>query len=168
METEATIKTSVDQKVDQIKAILYLLQTHTEEFKAEIDKAYALLKVGEKTDLSNKIEKIMDDPFSNIFEISSGVDNQAKELIDRLAKSFFNFNNEIIRYAYRTRTFFNDLHYSVVLKEDNIVNREKMFEFFEKYDLLEIADRFPVYFQFVPLELMSKIPSSEEIIVNNS
>jgi hypothetical protein len=167
MEEQLTIKTSVDQKADQIKAILYLLQTHTEEFKAEIDRAYALLKVGEKTDLSNKIEKIMDDPLSNIFQISSGVDTQAKELIDRLVKSFLNFNKEIIRQAFRTKTFFNDLHYSIVLREDNLNNREKMFEFFEKYDLLEIADRFPVYLQFVPIELISKIPSSEEIIINN-
>ena len=166
MENLSSVETNVDQKVSQIKAILYLLQTSTEEFKKELDRAYALLKIGKKTSLAQKIENIMDDPFSSIFQISCDVDNQAKILIDRLVRSFLEFNKGIILHAFRTKTYFDDLHYSIILKEDNLANREKMFEFFEKYDLLDISIRFPVYFQYIPIELMEKFAYSEEINLN--
>lgn len=106
----------------------------------------------------------MDDPLSNIFNISSDVDNQAKIMIDRLVKSFLKHHSQIIKFAYRTKTYFNDLHYSIVLIEDNILNRSQILEFYEKYDLLEISHKFPVFLQFVPVELISKIPTSEEIV----
>jgi len=57
----------------------------------------------------------------------------------------------------------NDLHYSIVLKNDNIENRNKIFDFFDKFDLLDISNKYPVYFQFVPVELIEKILVSESV-----
>ncbi len=164
MSTDQTYKTQIDQKADQIKAILFLLQTNLEEFKTEVNRAYELLKIGEKSNLSKKIEHMMDDPISNIFQISSDVDNQAKIIIDRIVKSFINYKSDLIQYAIRSKTYFNDLHYSIVLKVDNVENRNQIFDFYDKYDMLEISNRFPVYFQFVPIELIKNIPLAEEIL----
>jgi hypothetical protein len=163
MENNQDTKSSVDHKAGQLKAILYLLQTNLEEFKDEVDRSYELLKVGEKTDLSKKIENTMEDPINSIFKLSSNIDNQIKEIVDRIVKAFLKHNSQVIHEAYRTKTSLNDLHYSIVLKTDNIDNRNKIFDFFDKFDLLDIATKYPVYFQFVPIELIDKIHVSESV-----
>ena len=163
MESNQETRTAVDHKVGQLKAILYLLQTNLEEFKDEVDRSYELLKVGEKTDLSKKIENTIEDPINSIFKLSSNIDDQIKEIVDRIVKAFLKHNSQVIQGAYRTKTSLNDLHYSIVLKNDNIENRNKIFDFFDKFDLLDISNKYPVYFQFVPVELIEKILVSESV-----
>jgi hypothetical protein len=163
METNQDAKTAVDNKLGQLRAILYLLQTNLEGFRDEVDRSYELLKIGEKTDLSKKIEDSIDDPLTSIFNISSNIDEQVRDIVDRLVKSFLRHNAEIIQNAYRTKTSMNDLHYSIVLKTDDINNRNKIFDFFDKFDLLDISKKYPVYFQFVPVELAAKIRISESL-----
>lgn len=162
------IKSSVDQKrADQLQAILFLLQTNLEEMKEEVDRSYALLKVGEKTDLSKKIENTMNNPLNSIFELSINIDDQIKSIIDRSVKNFLKFHREIIHSSIRTKTYLNDLHYSIALNNDNIENRVKIFEFLNKFELLDISIKYPVYFQFVPVELIDKINVSEIIKLDN-
>lgn len=163
MESNQDTKTVVDNRVGQLKAILYLLQTNLEEFRDEVDRSYELLKIGERTDLSKKIEDTIDDPLTSIFKMTSNIDDQVKDIVDRIVKSFLKHNSEIIQNAFRTKTSMNDLHYSIVLKTDDINNRNKIFDFFDKFDLLEISKKYPVYFQFVPVELADKMLISESL-----
>lgn len=163
MKSNQDTKTAVDNRVGQLKAILYLLQTNLEEFRDEVDRSYELLKIGEKTDLSKKIENTIEDPLTSIFNMTSNIDDQVKDIVDRIVKSFLKHNAEIIQNAYRTKTSMNDLHYSIVLKTDDINNRNRIFDFFDKFDSLEISRKYPVYFQFVPLELADKMLISESL-----
>ncbi len=167
MENIQDTKSSVDHKVGQLKAILYLLQTNLEEFKEEVDRSYALINLGEKTDLSNEIENTLENPLNSIFKLSNNIDSQIKEIVDRMVKSFLKYNASIVKEAYRTKTALDDLHYSIVLKKDNIDNRNKIFDFFDNFDLLDISSKYPVYFQFVPNELIEKIQVSESIELQN-
>jgi hypothetical protein len=163
MAEKIQISTSADQKLGQLKAILYLLQTNLEEFKDEVDRSYELLKLGEMTELSSKIENTLSNPIDNVFQVSSNIDTQVKYIVDKFVRSFLNKNKTIISSAYRSKTSLNDLHYSIVLNEDNLENRNSIFDFLDKYDLLDIANKYPVYFQFVPAELINKINFSEEV-----
>ena len=167
MESKGDVKMGVDHKAGQLKAILYILQTNLEEFKDEVDRSYELLKLGEKTDLSKKIEDTLSDPIKSIFQLSTDIDNQIKEIVDRIVKSFLKHHSDIIREAFKTKTSMGDLHYSIVLKKDDIDNRNKIFDFFDKFDLLDISSKYPVYFQFVPAELIGKILVSEPITLEN-
>jgi len=142
---------------------LYLLQSNLKEFTDEVNRSYELLKIGEKTDLSKKIEDALSNPVDSIFQVSGSIDNQVKHIIDIFVKSFLRYNRSVVGAAYRSKTSLNDLHYSIVLKEDNINSRNSIFDFFDKYDLLEISNKYPVYFQFVPAGLVEKIKYSEEL-----
>ncbi len=163
MNSDQFTKTAVDSRASQLKAILYLLQTNLEEFRDEVERGYELLNVGEKTELSKEIENSIEDPLTSIFRITSNIDHQVKEIVDRIVKSFLRNNAPIILKAYRARSSMNDLHYSIVLKNDNINNRSRIFDFFDKYDLLEISSKYPVYFQFVPVEFADKMHISESL-----
>ncbi len=160
---EKQITTEVDNKLGQLKAILYLLQTNLEEFKDEVDRSYELIKIGEMTDLSKKLETTLSNPLSNIFEISKNIDTEVKYIVDKFVKSFLRSNKGVVSSAYRSKTSMNDLHYSIVLSDDNMANRNKIFDFFDRYDLLDIASKYPVYFQFVPAELVEKVTYSEVV-----
>ncbi|WP_315816882.1 hypothetical protein [Paraflavitalea speifideaquila] len=139
-----------------MKSILYLLQNKLEEFKEEVDRSYELLKIGELTELSKKIEATLSNPVDSVFHVSNNIDDQVKHIIDKFVNSFLRIKKPLITAAYRSKTSLNDLHYSIVLNDDNITNRNKVFDFFDKYDLLDISSKYPVYFQFVPIELVEK------------
>jgi hypothetical protein len=163
MATNQDTKIITDHKAGQLKAILYLLQTNLEEFKEEVDRSYELIKIGEKTDLSKKIENNIDDPINSIFNLSNNIDNQIKLIVDRMVKGFLNHHSNIIKEAFRTKTSLQDLHYSIVLKADTLETRNTILDFFDQFDLLDIAVKYPVLFQFVPENLISKIETTEVI-----
>ena len=158
-----TINTASDSKLEQLRAILYLLQTHLEDFKGEVDRSYDLLSVGEKTELSKQIENTISNPMAGVFKISSNIDAQVKDIIDKFVRAFLQSKKSIIKEAFKSKTSLNDLHYSIVLTDDNIHNRMTIFHFFEKFDLFDIASKYPVYIQFVPEELVSKIKQAEKL-----
>lgn len=165
MEAKVINKKSVEQKKEgQLKAILYLLQTQLEEYSSEVDKSYALLKVGEKTHLTKNIESTIDDPFGSMAKMTSDIDEKLRAIINDFAISFFKYKRNIISNVYKSSTSLNNLHYSIVLKQDNFKNRNSVFEFFDTYDLQEISTKYPVYFQFTPIELVDKIKNKEVII----
>lgn len=163
--SSSVLNTKEDSKLNQLKAILYLLQTNLEEFKDEVDSSYELLKIGKKTNLSKKIEQKIDNPISDLFEFSSKVDNQLSEVIDKIIRSFFKKNTSIIDRAFKTNSSALDLHYSIVLKEDNLENRTKLFSFLENFDIIDSPQKHPIYFQFIPQNLVDKIHFQEEIKV---
>lgn len=81
--------------------------------------------------------------------------------IKDLAKAFFMHNKSIIEKVFFSSLSVNNLHYSIVLKDDNIDSRNSIFEFLNSYDLLVVADKYPIYFQIIPAELAHKINSEE-------
>ncbi len=165
MDAPTGIKSSTTSKLEgDLKAILYLLQTNLEGFKAEVDRGYELLtKIGEKTDFVKEIEDAMSNPLGNISAMSQNLDENVTEIADALVRSFFAYRKEYIHKAFRNLASNNNLHYSIVLKEDNIEIRDKFLDFFEYYDVYDISNRYPVTFQFVPVELIDKVKVREEI-----
>jgi hypothetical protein len=160
------IATNTDQKKGQIKAILYLLQTSLDEFKKEVDKSYELLRLGEKTDLSKMIEETLNDPFKSIFNVSSKIDKEVKDIVNRITIGYFkSLQKDIKSHLYKNKSQRNDLYYAIVLEKDNIENRSKIFNFFDYYDMLDISERFPVSFQFVPIELIGNFKNLEKILM---
>ncbi len=163
MNDTANITASSDKKLGNLKAILFLLQSNLEEFKDEVDKSYSLLQIGEKTPLSQRIEKMLNDPIEGLFHMSGQIVDQIKQILDKLVKGFLHHNMDLIKAVYRSKTSMNDLHYSIVLKEDNMDNRDNLFEFLNWLDSSDISAKYPVYFQFVPVEFSDRINFVEEI-----
>ncbi|RYM32098.1 hypothetical protein ERX46_15560 [Brumimicrobium glaciale] len=158
-----TLDIKKDNKLSQLKAILYLLQTNLEEFKEEVDASYALLTLGEKTPLAKKLEKKIQDPINDIFQFSNKIDSQVNQILDTIIRGYFKKNHSSIKKVFKTRKSLNDLHYSIVLKEDNVKSRDVFFEFLNTIDLANISQKHNVYFQFIPSELVDKIKFDEEI-----
>jgi len=160
-------KTLTDTKVDnnlvKLKGILFKLQLDLEDFKNEVDSSYALLEIGEKSSLSKKLEKSMKNPIKDILDFSSKIDNKVSYILDKVIRVHFKNNKSILEKVFKTREGLNDLHYSIVLKEDNTKNRDIFFSFLNQLDLTDISQKDKIYFQFIPSQLVNKIKFSEEI-----
>jgi len=164
VETKGYIESKVESKSQgNLKAILYLLQNNLEEFGREVNSSYELLKLGEKTKLTEAIEHALNDPMGNINNISLEIDQQIKNMLDIFVGSFFNFKKEIVHSAYRNDDSGTNLTYYIVLKVDNYETRDSMFDFFDKYDEYEISYRYKIFFQFVPIEFESKIRAKHKL-----
>jgi hypothetical protein len=158
-----TLDIKNESKLGQLKAILYLLQTNLEEFKDEVDASYALLDLSESTPLSEKLEKTLENPIRDIFQFSNKIDTQVNQILDKIVRANFKKNYALLEKVFKTRANENDLHYCLVLKEDNSANRAVFFDFLNAIDLANISENHIVYFQFVPSQLVDKIKFNEEI-----
>jgi hypothetical protein len=156
--------TSEDKKVKNLTAILYLLQSNLEEFVGEVDKGYQLFtQVGEKTELVQSIEKLLDNPMGNLSDLSDKIDGHIRFIVDKTVRGFFHKKKELIELVLISTTPSNQLHYSIVLKDDNMTNRLQIFDFLNFYDSISISTKYPIYFQFVPIELVDKIRHTDAL-----
>jgi hypothetical protein len=158
------VDSPTSHKSSELTAVLFLLQENLSRILDEVDRSYELLKIGEKTEFSKRIESKINNPVGDLVEISSNIDLKLKGIVNKSVKDFLKSKTDIVKEAYRTKTPFNDLHYSIILKKDNIENRAAIFEFLDKYDLFEISSKYPVYFQFVPIGLKNKMFFSEQVV----
>lgn len=155
-----------DKKIKDLGNILSLLQSALEGFTEDVTVSNQFLPMGIMTDLSQQIQNVMDNPLQSIVNTATQIDLQIKEMLNKSVVSFLKSKNDKIISVLRSETTHGDLFYSIVLKEDNINNREEMFDFLDQYDLLNISTKYPILFQFMPIELVDKINVKQEISIN--
>lgn len=152
-----------------LKAILFLLQTHLEQFSATVDQSYDLFTaIGEKTEFAKAIEKMIDNPLENLTGVSNDIDMQLKSILNSIVKKFLQQKISIVDKVLKSEVSKNNLYYSIVLKEDNLENRMEIIDFLSSYDTLNVAAKYPVYFQFIPASLVGKIKCQEEVLLNTA
>lgn len=162
----STININNDSKLSQLKALLYLLQTNLEEFKNDVDASYELLKIGEKTELSKKLEQKIDNPIGDLFQFYNKIDIQVSQILQKIIFEYFKKNKERIEKVFKTNESLTDLHYSIVLKDDNIENRTYFFEFLNKLDLENLSLKHKILFQFIPAQIADKVKFSQELTIS--
>jgi hypothetical protein len=161
------ISTDQDQKrADQIRGRLFVLQTALEDLKTEVDRSYNLHEIGEKTEIVEQIEKILDNPLNSIFEMSEEFDKFINSVIESLAKGFLISKKELIKSIYSEKTDSNDLFYAIVLNENSFENRSSLLRFFDFFYTLDISKKYPVSFQFVPTELENKFSKFKQVTLD--
>lgn len=153
----------VAQEDDQVKALMILMQSMFETSIEEITKSKALREVNISDELALHLEKMVNKPLTSMITLFSRFEDDMKSMIESLVVTFLKSKSKLIKGAYRTKTEVNDLHFCVVLKKDNLNNRIKIFDFYNQYDHLKIANTFPVYFQFVPEQAEDKIEFAHKI-----
>lgn len=152
------------QRDDVIFHALKALDARASELKDSICDSAAMLPLGVDTDLVVFIKKTMEDPIYQLLEMKKGVDEKVVFFISLVMKRFFeNHRNKILK-AIRTDTKNSDLHFSIVLKDDNAEDREMIFAFLRNYKDSNLGKTFPVHFQFIPKHVADKVLSKEIIL----
>jgi hypothetical protein len=153
-----------EQRDGMIKGRLFVLQQALEDLKNDVDRSYELHKIGEKTEIINQIEQMLDNPLNSIFEMSEGFDKFINSIIELLINGFLIQKKELIKSIYAEKTSSNDLFYAIVLNDDNIDNRSTILRFYDFFYTLDISKKYPVSIQFVPATLEDKFSNFKKVV----
>lgn len=152
-----------NKREEEISLILKLLENRIDEFKHDIDLSKELLGGGVKTGLINDIEKTIENPLSQLLSLREKLDFELKDFAKNIIKALLKRKKELIKEVYRCESFENESLYCIVLSEDNIENRESIFEVLDVYDTILSNNLYPVSFQFIPENLRAEINYIEKI-----
>ncbi len=155
-----TTFSSKQQSIDEkLHAFFYYLQEDLDKFKSEVEKSYELYrKIGKKTELTQLIEENIKNPSKGFLANADEVNQVAFAIVNAQVIMHFKSNNEVISKVFQiVRKIDGALRYFVVLKKDNLSNRRKIYTFFDKYGVSDLANKFPVYIEFISKDLVSKI-----------
>lgn len=147
----------------KLQEFLLSIKDFHSEGMGEAQFSYDFLEQGVKTQLTEQVEKLMQHPLQAFSDMSNEVDEKFYLIIESIAKSFFVYKKDLLSHVYKNNINSRGLHFSIVLKEDNFDNRNSIFEFFDTYDRVPFSSKFPIYFQFTPVELIEKLKIKNEI-----
>jgi hypothetical protein len=153
-----TVRTKEDLKKRQLKGILFALQAFLEEEIGKVEAAYALNEIGEKTELTKKLEKLIDRPLDHIYETSNQIDNEVLKVLYKLVERYLKAHKDKINSAYYYKS---DLvsHFSIVLDKDTEENRDCLYEFLDSYEEEKISRRYPIIFNFLDNDMVKGLIS---------
>src|SRR5581483_6336176 len=128
-------KDQVASNVDETTHyILKALESQVNVLKNEIDVSQSMLPLGVETDLTSFIKKTVQNPLSHLLVMRNDLDSKIGSFITLAVKKFFETHADKIQKAFRTDTGLNtELHYSIVLNEDNSENRKIILSFLRDY-----------------------------------
>jgi hypothetical protein len=158
------VANELNQRNEIIFHTLKALDARASELKDYISSSVEMLPLGVDTDLVVFIKKTMEDPLAQLLDTKKGLDEAVVSFIILIVKRFFENNRNKIEKAFRTDTTNNDLHFSIVLKEDNHEDRELLFAFLRDYRHTNLGKAFPVHFQFVPKHVADKVMAREILL----
>lgn len=131
--------------------------------KADASDSKALYKMGVKTNLADTAEKFYNSPVEAMFESLSALSKNASEMIERSFTGFLIANKSLIKRAFFFRRQTRLLYY-IVLKKDNIENRQVLFDFLDDYENVDnFYNHVPVEFHFIPKDIQSDFTSTQEL-----
>lgn len=160
-------KEAIDPQItEQVKVLLYLLQEALEKAKDEVDNSYDLLtKIGEKTPLSRSIEKSIADPLSYLNYSVGSFNKIVKEAVEKLIVDFLRIQKGHLKSVHKADDRNTHLNYFIALKKDNEEERNNIFHFLDVYDKIELSDKYPVIFHFVPENLDLSSEKLKEVVL---
>ncbi len=160
METNIETAQSEKKQDDQIKAILFLLESHLQGQLEEVKHSYTLMDLGAKTGLIHEIEAYVDDPFGRVIGAAYSLNKTVLGLLNHVFADFFRHNPEIVEAAYVVPHNAILLDYYVVLKNEEEATLDKMYMYFAEYDQRHLSKVYPVRFNHIDLEHVVHLPAT--------
>lgn len=154
-------KLSPDKELEgKIKGMFFMIQTTTEKFLEELDRSYQLYKIGEKTEIAKKLEKIATDQKigSMETELISKLLNTLNTLGKKVVIDGFVKKSELIEKAFLLSENESRILYGLVPKKDKEEDlRESISDFYFQTSNWEMFRYTEPLFQVIPENLLGKI-----------
>jgi hypothetical protein len=131
----------------------------------DVSSGESMLQLGAKTNIIQQIETWMTNPLDVLLNAHTSVENSIKDIVEQLIAFYLKSSIEkhAIKSAFEISSLNNTLSYGIVLNDDSIENREEILKFLSLYYTFALAEKIPVFFQFVPEELKSAFGEVENI-----
>lgn len=157
-----------EKVTSEIKGMFYLLQTNTEKFLEEVDKSYELFKIGDKTEITKRLEKIATEysPGQMEAELVGKLLNTLRNLGKSVVIEGFINKNENISSAVVLSENDRRIMFGVVPKEEESEKnlRKDISKFYEQTAHWNMFRYTEPLFQVIPKNLFSKINYKDKIV----
>lgn len=164
---ETKVKTKVEEDLQgKIKGMFFLIQDAVEKLSSELDRSYQLYKIGEKTEISKKLEKIVtDEPGKMESDLIEKLLKTLNILGKKVVVDGFIKSSNLIESAYILSENENRILYGVVPKDESEEElRSKISEFYLETSTWEMFKHTEPLFQVIPNNLIDKIKFKSTII----
>ncbi len=165
---QKNISSSLDkEKVSsEIKGMFYLLQTNTEKFLEEVNKSYELFKIGDKTEITKRLEKIAT-------EYSPG--QMEAELVSKLLNTLRMLGKSVVIDGFINKSDYLDeavilsendrrIMFGLVPKEESEESlRKDIAKFYAQTSHWNMFRYTEPLFQVIPKDLLTQINFQERI-----
>jgi heme/copper-type cytochrome/quinol oxidase subunit 4 len=165
METNI-IQNKDDKKQDeQIKAILFLLESHLQSQLEEVQQSNALMELGAKTDLIQEIEKDIENPFRNVLSVANSMNRTALALLHQVFKAFFLKNKDIIVSAFLVPQNALFLEYFLVLKDESEATWDRIHGYLAEFHQTDLSNVYGVRINVIDAEFRAMLPAERVTII---
>ena len=142
--------------------ILNFLKDVSKELFDEVELGKTLTELNISNSFTDLLDGAIQNPLATSLKGFVALETSIYQMIDIVVKSFLKSKKRLIESAFKSFEG-NELHYCIILKQDTITNRGKLYEFLDKYAENNIEHKFPVSFQFIPKNLAEKLTIKERI-----
>lgn len=140
-------------KTDELKDMVGMLKNVFGDLCLDASVSSMLLDVNIQDAFSKRISDIMDKPLISSFDALQGIEIAIKDMLNKSVEDFLESNKKNIKKVYRLKHAGTVLHYSIILKDDDLHKRSTLYNFISDYKNTKISARFPIVFQSIPKEL---------------
>lgn len=128
--------------LEETLSFLKQLSTHIHDNEA-------LQQTGLPPHFTADLLAVIKNPTKGVIRFKNQLDAEIRNVATKLVKSFFASNTGLAEKVVLTEdSSQTGLHFSIVLLEDSEEKRGKALNFYKIYNTTELAEEYPVYFQF--------------------
>ena len=128
---------------------------------AESKQSIEYLDMGLMDSLAQNINDALKNPINTSFDAYIQIEQTIKDLLNQTVIEFFKKHLNFIRSAYLYKTSGNYLFYSIITKEDNEIEMNKIYQFVNSFDRTKLRSRFEIIFEEIPLEVADEFEAKE-------
>jgi hypothetical protein len=123
-----------------------------------------MLQLGAKTETIQELEKMFLNPIQSLVDARDSIDISLLRIADSVASFYLKacIDVGIIKSAFKKVKGIS-LYYGITLTNDTFEVRDSVFDFLDFYSSLNLSEKVPIHFQFVPFELITTFNQVEPI-----
>jgi hypothetical protein len=140
-------------KTDELKDMVGMLKNVFGDLCNDASISSMLLDINIQDAFSKRVSDVMNKPLTSSFDALQGIELAIKDMLNKSVEDFFTSNKKLIKKVYRLKHGGTVLHYSIILKDDDLNKRSKLYSFISDYKNTKISARFPIVFQSIPQDL---------------
>ena len=146
----------------QRQKMLEMLGAFTESMNAEVEMGKTLTDLGISNSFTDSIDEALLDPLKISMDGFLQFESLITAYMDKIVRSFLKTKKRLIYRAFKTYEGAS-LHYCIILYNDNLNNRGKLYALPQQFLYTGYGRRFPVVFQFIPREMETELKIFETL-----
>jgi hypothetical protein len=164
METLAAQALKAKASDEAIKGLLYFLQQELAKRMEDVPKEFTQLNEEDPSDWTKQSATGIQNPLELMLGVSDKIEVPIKEMVRSIILRFFKNNSDIIESIFKNKETEQEHYYFIILKQDTDAYRTIFFDFISHLTSVDITQKYPVCFQFVPREYKPKIMHLQEVV----